>query len=195
MPIEAAKRRHGRRMRLAATGLATGMVLLATTTAARAADRIYWANEGSSNNISFANLDGSGGGGDLDLTGATETNASGLALYPAGGKIFWGNPGFVISFANLDGTGGGGDLNLGGNVASSAQSVASDPGSGRLYWSNSFMSQGIFFARLDNTGGGGQVNTTGPPGRGDRSRRGTDLLVQRLRPEDLLRQPGRQRRG
>src|SRR5439155_1385238 len=43
-----------------------------------AANKIYWTNLGGS--ISFANLDDTGGGGDLDTTGATVSNPIYLAL-------------------------------------------------------------------------------------------------------------------
>ena len=42
--------------------------------------------------ISFANLDGSGGG-DLDTTGATVNNPHGLALDPVDNTIYWANVG------------------------------------------------------------------------------------------------------
>jgi DNA-binding beta-propeller fold protein YncE len=149
------------RTRLLSAALALGLTLLSGATTAHAADRIYWGNLGTAGVISFANLDGTGGGGDLDTTGSSMSNPAGLALDPSRGKVYWGTHGFTISFANLDGSGGGGDLNTGGQPVSSAQSVAVDPAAGRIYWSNSFMSQGIFFANLDIPGGGGQLNTTG----------------------------------
>src|SRR3954470_16210162 len=96
---------------LIAASLATALVLLAGAPGARAADRVYLGNLGTAGVISFANLDGTGGGGDLSTAGATQSGPTGLALYPSGGKIFWGSTGFTIGFANLDGTGGGGDLN------------------------------------------------------------------------------------
>ena len=58
--------------------------------------------------ISFANLDGSGGGGDLNTSGATVNLPNAAAVYPAARKIYWANEGGdKISFANLDNTGGG----------------------------------------------------------------------------------------
>jgi DNA-binding beta-propeller fold protein YncE len=159
-PVPGTRQRSPRRIRRAWVGIVTGLILLGSAGAARAADRIYWANLGGTPTISFANLDGSGGGGSLDTTGAT-SGGSGLALDPSHGKVFSGSTGLTISFASLDGSGGGGDLNTGGAPVSSAQGVAVDPTAGRIYWSNSATSQGIFFANLYNTGGGGQLNTMG----------------------------------
>jgi hypothetical protein len=51
---------------------------------ARAADRVYWANA-SNSTISFARLDGSGGGGQLALTGATPSTPTFPALLEAPG--------------------------------------------------------------------------------------------------------------
>ena len=153
-------RQVARLIALASAVTVAAISLLASATPARAADRIYWANlNGGVPAVSFANLDGTGGGGELNTTGGGQS-ATGLSLYPAGGKVFWGSTGFTISQANLDGSGGGGALNPGGQPVSSAQSVAVDPAAGRIYWSNSFASQGIYFASLDGSGGG-QVNTTG----------------------------------
>ncbi len=80
--------------------------LLLSTSSARAADTVYWANyEGGK--ISFANLAG-GGGGDLDTGGLTALNANGLAIDAAAGKMYWITaPGGRVFFANLSGGGGG----------------------------------------------------------------------------------------
>ena len=90
---------------------------------APAKNRIYWANvryfgtelDGTPGTISYANLDGTGGGDDLDTTGATVVGPRGLALDPAENRIYWANPGKgTIAFANLDGTGDGGELEIAG---------------------------------------------------------------------------------
>jgi DNA-binding beta-propeller fold protein YncE len=70
------------------------------------AGRIYWANQGA-DKISFANLNGTGGG-DLTISGATVGSPQGVAIDDAAGRIYWGNLAVdMISFANLDGTAGG----------------------------------------------------------------------------------------
>jgi DNA-binding beta-propeller fold protein YncE len=72
--------------------------------------RVYWADVGG-NSISFAKLDGSGGG-KLDATGADVFNPRGVAVDPFGGRVYWAQDGSEgpISFANLDGSGHGGNL-------------------------------------------------------------------------------------
>jgi hypothetical protein len=122
------------------------------------AELLYWANfDGSS--VSFANLDGSGGGGQLNTTGATAPNqVAGVALDPAANRIYWANAGSgKISYANLDGTGGGGDLNTTGATVGPVRGLAIDLGTGRVYWGNA---GGIFYANLDGSGGG-SLSTAG----------------------------------
>ena len=51
--------------------------------------RIFWANGNAK--ISFANLDGSGGGGTINTAGATITDPVGLALDPIAGRVYWAN--------------------------------------------------------------------------------------------------------
>src|SRR5581483_3471565 len=74
-----------------------------------ATGKLYWANNASNAApISFANLDGSGGG-NLTVTGATPNEAFGVAIDPAAGRIYWVNEGsntLPVSFASLDGSGG-----------------------------------------------------------------------------------------
>lgn len=133
-----------------------------------AAGRIYWANWGLSGNvgegttISYANLDGSGGG-DLATGSATVAGPHGLAIDPAAGRIYWPNygprdlgNGTTISYANLDGTGGG-DLNTGAATVSGPRGVAIDPAAGRIYWANygpTGRGATISYANLDGSGGG-----------------------------------------
>lgn len=133
---------------------------LCATAAAQAADRAYWSNAGGPGiDISFANLDGSGGG-DLDTSGAAQACcASGAAIDLAAGRIYWANDGAdTISFANLDGSGGGGDLDTAGATVDAAYGVAIDPVARRIYWPN--LAGKISFAGLDG-GGGGDLDTTG----------------------------------
>jgi CheY-like chemotaxis protein/DNA-binding beta-propeller fold protein YncE len=125
--------------------------------AARAGDRIYWANY-TGNKISFANLDGSGGS-DLVTTGATVSNPFGVAIDPAAGRIYWANfAAGKISFANLDGSGGG-DLATTGATVNGPEGLAVDPGAGRVYWANNNVGK-ISFAKLDGSGGG-DISTAG----------------------------------
>ena len=61
--------------------------------------RVYWTNwgadtgmgHGHGTTISYANLDGSGGGGDLPIAPAFVVGPHGLAIDPVAGKIYWPN--------------------------------------------------------------------------------------------------------
>src|SRR5207253_2802601 len=129
--------------------------------AASAADRVYWGGYGASTpRISFANLDGSGGG-DLNTTVATLDEPFGIAIDLATGRVLWANDaGNAISFANLDNTGGGGNLNTGPITPNAPEGVAIDPVGRKIYWTNK-AGNSIGFTNLDNTGGGGLLNTNG----------------------------------
>jgi hypothetical protein len=108
--------------------------------------------------VSFARLDGSGGG-DLNTTGATVATPSGVALDLAARRLYWANEDAdKISFASLDGAGGG-DLPTTGATVKIPSGIAVDAAGGRVFWANRGADK-ISFARLDGTGGG-DLNTTG----------------------------------
>jgi len=120
---------------------------------AQAAGRVYWTNY-SNDTLSFANLDGSGGG-QVTTTGATASGPRGLAIDSAAGRVYWINESDPkISFADLDGSTRG---HLAGATTGGASGLAIDPAAGRVYWADGST---IEFARLDGTGGG-TLNTTG----------------------------------
>jgi DNA-binding beta-propeller fold protein YncE len=96
------------------------------------ANQVYWTQLNET--ISFANLDGTGGVGQLDTTGATVSHPGGTAIDAATNKIYWANALAGISFANLDGTGGGGQLDTSGATVSGAEGVAIDPATNKIYW-------------------------------------------------------------
>jgi hypothetical protein len=144
--------RTGRGRRTGVVLMAAGLLALASAPAALGADRIYWGN-GGNDTISFANLDGSGGGGELDLSGSTPASPRGLAIDVAAGRIYWANQeSATISYANLDGSGGGGELNISGAPASKPHGLAIDPAAGKIYWAND--DNTIAWANLDGSGGG-----------------------------------------
>jgi DNA-binding beta-propeller fold protein YncE len=147
-------------MPLRSLGLVVAALLvLAAAPAALGAGRIYWAN--ANDTISYANLDGSGGGHVLDLSGATPNRIRGIAIDSAAGRIYWGNSGNnTISYANLDGSGGGDELNISGATPNYVHGVAVDPAAGKIYWAND-TGNSISFANLDGSGGGGELNLTG----------------------------------
>jgi DNA-binding beta-propeller fold protein YncE len=149
----------GRRTIIWAVGVASFLCLFFASSAL-AADAIYWSNA-ASNTISFANLDGTGGGGQLSTAGATLSTPLGVAIDPAANKIYWANfTNSTISFANLDGTGGGGQLSTAGATVSGPVGVAIDPATNKIYWANQG-NHSISFANLDGTGAGGQLSTAG----------------------------------
>jgi hypothetical protein len=149
------------RLPLLASLFASLLALASFASSASAGDRVYWANRDAStiNRISFAELDGSGGG-DLSTTGATSGQPRGTAIDVAAGKLYWTNPtGDKVSFANMDGSGGG-DINTAGATVNRPNVAAVYPAAGKVYWANEDGDR-ISFARLDGTGGGGNLTTTG----------------------------------
>src|SRR5215207_973135 len=118
--------------------------------AALAADAVYWSDYGK-HEISFARLDGSGGG-DLATGAATLGNPIGVAIDASEDRIYWSNLTGRLSFANLDGSGGG-DLQTGAATVASPYGVAIDSSAGRLYWAN-FAGNKLSFVNLAGSGGG-----------------------------------------
>ena len=120
----------------------------------RVTGRIYWANIVTSE-ISYANLDGSGGGGTLSTGGASVSGPDGVAIDPVTARIYWSNNSgaFPISYANLDGSGGGGNLNVAGGSTTSMRGVAIDPGARRIYWAEEESPGSISYADLGGAGG------------------------------------------
>jgi DNA-binding beta-propeller fold protein YncE len=142
--------------------LAVVCMALVLAPVALGAGQIYWGNAGSNTvPISFASLDGSGGG-NLRTTGATPEAPWGVTIDAAAGKIYWVNNDNNIgqtdgvSFANLDGSGGG-TLNTPGVTGNNPEGVAVDPAAGKIYWANP-TTDTIAYANL-NGSGGGTLNT------------------------------------
>jgi len=129
---------------------------------AQGAELLYWTNY-DENTISSADITG-GGGGLLNLTGATLDRPEGMAIDTVTGKLYVasnGGPdseGQIIS-VNLDGSGAG-VLNTAGAPLSNPEGIAVDPVTRLVYWSNFNNGSSIGFARLDGTGGGA-LNTAG----------------------------------
>jgi hypothetical protein len=129
------------------------------------AGKVYWANtKPEPNSISWANVNGSGGG-NLDLSGAPAPEGiTGLSVDPVGGRIYWLDRNEErIGFASLSG-GGGGEVNLAGvtfgenNLMDNPYGLAFDPSVGRLYWANynqdSTNANAIGFVNLAGGSGG-----------------------------------------
>ena len=100
---------------------------LALPAVASAADSVYWSN-GLGAKISHANLDGSGGGGDLGTPGVSPGDLPrGVAIDATTGRIYWADRGDnAIYYANLNGSGAG-KLFTGGATVSDPFGVAIDP--------------------------------------------------------------------
>ena len=143
-------------MRLALCALAVALLAAAP---AHATDRVYWGNYGPSKKISFASLDGSGGG-DVATTGASVDGPEGIAIDVAAGRIYWGNYNPAtssIASAQLEG-GGGADLNTAGATQGEEWGLAIDPAAGKLYFPLSDNTK-VSFAKLDGSGGGDLLTT------------------------------------
>jgi DNA-binding beta-propeller fold protein YncE len=153
------------------TGLLASLLLLACLApSARADDRVYWANDGPGDNgrISFADLDGSGGG-DLLTTGPEPGHVRGMAMDVAAGRAYLTLPGASaetgqIVWASLDNTGAGSRVNTAGATKNHPNGAAVYPAEGKVYWANEDGNT-ISFANLNNTGGG-DLNTGGATVRG-----------------------------
>ena len=137
---------------LAAAGALSAFVVLLWAAAARADERVYWANT-AANSISYAAVDGAGGG-NLNTTGAPISAPVGIVLDPVGGRIYWANSGgSTIGWAKLDGTGGG-TLNTTGTTVNKPSALTVNPATRTLYWSNANALNDLSYARLDGSGGG-----------------------------------------
>ena len=87
-----------------------------------ATGRIYWADQGASK-ISFANLNGIGGG-DVNTGQRTVATPSGVAIDPAAGKIYWSNQGAGAGLVRLPQRKRWGNLNTAGDASGNANSAA-----------------------------------------------------------------------
>jgi DNA-binding beta-propeller fold protein YncE len=164
------------KLRAVAFALFAVALLCATTApAAQAVSRIYWSNLGG-NSISWANLDGSGGG-DLPIDPTTLNGPMGLAIDTTHGKIYWANygrppgqaTGTSIGVANLDGSGAHLLLIIGIPVHA-PHGVAVDASAGKLYWTNHINSPDQSWIGVSNLDGSGATffNTSGTSLHGPR---------------------------
>lgn len=153
----------GRGRRIRASLAAAALLLLAAAPLARGADRVYWAN-GNNATISYASLDGSGGGGQLNLSGTTPNRPRGVAIDAATRRLYWANEGDnTILYANLDGSGGG-HLDIGTAPIASPHAVAIDPTTRTIYWAND-SGNPISYAKLDGSGGAALDTSGSTPDR------------------------------
>ena len=135
--------------------LALPIATVALASPAQGSDRILWGNDNGTA-ISFAALDGSGGGNVFDAA----ENPAGLAIDSVTGRLYYTNEGgSTIGFVNLQG-GGGGTLDTGSATVQAPDGLAIDPALRRIYWANDSVPGSISSANLDG-GGGGDLNTSG----------------------------------
>jgi hypothetical protein len=129
-----------------------------------ATGRIYWSNilvggPLDQDTISYAQLDGSGGGGLLNTAGIQVLQPFGIALDPVARVMYWGSVSGIY-YARLDGSGGG-QFNTQGSIVDGPLGLAVDPAAGLLYWTNNGDNT-IFSARLNGQGGAKEpLNTAG----------------------------------
>ena len=100
--------------------------------------------------FSFANLDSSGGGGDLNVTGISDTTTNaepgGASIDPIARRLYWADTNAnKISSAGLDGSGGH-DLTTPGVTVSKPEGLAVDPALGKVYWAEFGATNKIAFA-------------------------------------------------
>lgn len=141
--------------------------LLAFTSAARAAELLYWNNYGA-NQIAGANVDGTGGGL-VNIGAAGVLSPEGMAIDTAGGRLFVASAGETgvnekgfISAINLNGTGASVFAPPGAPV-DVPEGIVIDPATQMVYWANTGTapSKGsIAWAKLDGSAGG-ILNTAG----------------------------------
>jgi|SRR6187549_351383 len=156
-------RERGLRIVAAAAVLIVPIVaLLSLAPRAQAAEVVFWDNwSGDPDSVSFAGIDGSGGGS-LNLGGATLEGPEGMAYDTVTNRLFvasaTGAKGEILAI-DLDGSGAA-PLNTGAAPIDSPQGVAVDPATRTIYWTNTGAVESIGWANLDD-GGGGQLNTAG----------------------------------
>ncbi|MGN6203095.1 MAG: hypothetical protein ACTHNY_11915 [Solirubrobacterales bacterium] len=131
--------------------------------------KVYWFNiQNQPYTIGYANADNSGGGGTLDLTGATPPkNVRGLVVDPAANRLYWltGGSAEMVSYVSLSG-GGGGDIDFAEAPVFNPYGLALDPSINRLYWGNYANGEeredAIGFASTTGGGFGGITPSTAP---------------------------------
>jgi hypothetical protein len=141
-------------------------VLLALAGRAQAAELVYWNNYSASpQTISFANIDGSGGG-TLNLAGVNLSSPEGMAIDTVTNRLFVvsssGGANGEILAVNLDGSGAS-VFTAPGALVDEAYGVVVDPTTRMIYWANDGVGSdngSIAWAKLDGSAGG-LLNTAG----------------------------------
>ncbi len=151
----------GRRSALIAAAVTFAMlVVLVIAAKAQASETIYWDNyEATPASISFAGIDGNGGGL-LNTVGATIEHPEGMAFDPANGRIYVASSKTSqIIWVSVNG-GGAGVLDTGSAPVEDPEGIAVDPRTQTVYWANAETLGSIGYSSA-NGGSGGSLNTTG----------------------------------
>jgi hypothetical protein len=129
--------------------------LLWLSSSAQASELVYWDNYGyDPDNVSFANIDGSGGGV-LNLGAASITGPEGMAYDSVTNRLFVADEtgkGQILAI-NLDGSGAAAFTAPGAPIEE-PEGVAVDPVSRTIYWENVDGEGSIVWAKLDGSAGG-----------------------------------------
>ena len=154
-------RRDHRRLAMGSALITLAFVaLLAFAARAQAAETIYWDNYGGSpDSVSFANIDGTGGG-TLNTGSQVVDNPEGMAYDTVTNRLFVASAGGnQILAVNLDGSGAS-LFTAPGAPIETPEGVAVDPTTRIIYWENTGGEGSIAWAKLDGSAGG-VLNTTG----------------------------------
>jgi hypothetical protein len=155
--------------RLALAALLALIALFVLASRAQAAELLFWDNYGATpQSISFANIDGSGGGA-LNLAGTELKGPEGMAIDTVTNRLFvvsnTGSPsanGEILA-VNLDGSGAK-VFTAPGALVDEPYGVVVDPVTRMIYWANDGSGEGnkgsIAWAKLDGSSGG-LLNTAG----------------------------------
>ncbi|MGN6814616.1 MAG: hypothetical protein ACTHK3_00805 [Solirubrobacterales bacterium] len=148
------ERRDHRLLAMGSALIAIAFVaVLAVSARAQAAETIYWDNYGGSQNVAFANIDGSGGGL-VNLGTAELTNPEGMAYDTVTNRLFVASAGGgQIVAVNLDGSGAS-PFTPPGAPIETPEGVAVDPVTRTIYWENTGGEGSIAWAKLDGSAGG-----------------------------------------
>lgn len=130
------------------------VALFALASRAQAAETVYWDNYGGSpDSVSFANIDGTGGG-TLNTGSQVVNNPEGMAYDTVTNRLFVASAGGnEILAINLDG-GGANSFTAPGAPIETPEGVAVDPATGTIYWENTKGEGSIAWAKLDGSAGG-----------------------------------------
>lgn len=130
------------------------VALFAFASRAQAAETVYWDNYGGSpDSVSFANIDGTGGG-TLNTGSQVVNNPEGMAYDTVTNRLFVASAsGNQLLAINLDGSGAS-PFTAPGAPIETPEGVAVDPATGTIYWENTKGEGSIAWAKLDGSAGG-----------------------------------------